>query len=309
MNFRISKLFLSGKDEFMKKRNIYILVAIAVTSFGKALYAGEAGSTLVPIKNWSGLYMGINGGYTFPASQSATTTPYLISNAGSSAAISSASASMSGAMNSFSIANNGFVGGGQLGYRYNFLQNLVTGLEADIQGNWGAHQSKPYTSNVPLQYYPYISVISNVTVNKRIAYFGTFRAQLGYLLKQNLLASASTGLAYGSTRSNTTIYQSFGGPDPHTGGGDNWSTTGDYSKTRVGWAAGMNLEWMFRSNWSARVEYLYYELGSVIYQNGILMNNYTAQGALPGQPIFTNGVSTKIHFNDQIVRIALNHYF
>jgi outer membrane immunogenic protein len=34
------------------------------------------------------------------------------------------------------------------------------------------------------------------------------------------------------------------------------------SKTKVGWTAGAGAEWMFARNWSAKLEYLYLDLGS-----------------------------------------------
>ena len=39
----------------------------------------------------------------------------------------------------------------------------------------------------------------------------------------------------------------------------------DESKTLVGWAGGLGMEVGFTPNWSAKVEYLYMDLGSRVY--------------------------------------------
>ena len=54
-----------------------------------------------------------------------------------------------------------------------------------------------------------------------------------------------------------------GGESPDTGSTDLSLGVGSFSDTRVGWTVGGGLEWMFLPNWSAKVEYLYYDLGRV----------------------------------------------
>ena len=39
-----------------------------------------------------------------------------------------------------SLSPNGFVGGGQIGYNYQFANSWVVGLEADFDGIAGAHR-------------------------------------------------------------------------------------------------------------------------------------------------------------------------
>ena len=64
--------------------------------------------------------------------------------------------------------------------------------------------------------------------------------------------------------------------------------------TRSGWTLGTGLEWAFARNWSAKVEYLYVDLG----KNTI---NYAAVG-LPGL-VETN----RVHNN--ILRVGVNYQF
>ncbi len=127
----------------------------------------------------------------------------------------------------------GVVGGGQVGYNYQFGASFLIGGEADLQGTtiggggnngWGA-----------------------ILVGRRspaIDWFGTVRGRLGWLFTPTLLVYGTGGFAYGGVS---------------TGGG--WFG-GSYSHTRTGWTAGGGVEWMFMPNWSAKAEYLYVDLDS-----------------------------------------------
>ena len=72
-------------------------------------------------------------------------------------------------------------------------------------------------------------------------WFGTLRGRAGVAFN-NVLLYATLGLAYGDLKA-----QSAGL---------------DETRTEVGWTGGVGLEYGFAPNWSARVEYLYLDLGS-----------------------------------------------
>ena len=55
---------------------------------------------------------------------------------------------------------------------------------------------------------------------------------------------------------------------------------------------------MFLPNWSVKVEYAYYDLGSVTYNSGPLVTTPNGGGATS----FINTAATRIHFNGNIVR-------
>jgi outer membrane immunogenic protein len=87
-------------------------------------------------------------------------------------------------------------------------------------------------------------------------WFGTLRGRAGVALN-NILFYGTAGLAYG-------------GVTGETGGLDE-------DKTSVGWTAGLGMEVGFTPNWSAKVEYLYMDLGSRDYsitgvENGLESN-------------------------------------
>jgi len=75
-------------------------------------------------------------------------------------------------------------------------------------------------------------------------WFGTLRGRAGYAIN-NVLLYGTAGLAYGNL--------------------DGQLNSLDENKTLVGWAAGLGMEVGFTPNWSAKVEYLYMDLGSRAY--------------------------------------------
>ena len=112
-------------------------------------------------------------------------------------------------------------------------------------------------------------------------------------------------MAYGGVKSDTTIAQSVTNtdrPPPST------LTSGSFSGTRVGYVVGGGGEWMLSANWSAKLEYLHYDLGSATYATGGLANN-TDQTSLKGDGTAAVATSSKVRFNDNIVRVGVNYHF
>ena len=63
---------------------------------------------------------------------------------------------------------------------------------------------------------------------------------------------------------------------------------------------------MFWPNWSAKVEYLYYDLGSVAYT----LSPLATVASLPGPTVFTVAASrATTSFNGNIIRAGLNYHF
>jgi outer membrane immunogenic protein len=104
-------------------------------------------------------------------------------------------------------------------------------------------------------------------------------------------------------KASTNIFQNITAANITPGFG---SSSG-ISDTRTGWTAGGGFEWMLDPHWSAKFEYLYYDLGSVTY-NGLLVSGFVVPVA--GNPaFFTNNVQTSTRFNGNIVRVGLNYQF
>ena len=73
------------------------------------------------------------------------------------------------------------------------------------------------------------------------------------------------------------------------------------SSAQVGWTAGAGLEWMFARNWSAKMEYLYYDLGSVSISGPLQL--YSERGTSYGAS------QSSAQFNGHVVRTGLNYHF
>jgi outer membrane immunogenic protein len=180
-------------------------------------------SVPTPVYNWTGLYIGANGGYGWGQQDPLN----LLSNRFDRA--------------SFDI--NGGMFGGTLGAQ---IQQgyVVLGLETDL--DWANIQGNgittPAIGGVPL------GPALNVTT--KTEGFGTLRARAG-VAANNWLFYATAGAAFvKETANGTTIAGASCGAL-----GIFASCTG--SVLRPGLAAGAGLEWGFASNWSAKAEYLY----------------------------------------------------
>jgi outer membrane immunogenic protein len=67
------------------------------------------------------------------------------------------------------------------------------------------------------------------------------------------------------------------------------------------------MEWMFAPNWSAKAEYLYYDLGNS--NSKMTMIGYDSADA--GSDAYFNGSSTTFtsRFNGNVVRAGVNYHF
>ncbi len=117
--------------------------------------------------NWSGLYVGVNGGYGTDAS-----------NIGSKIGAP------------FDLSPAGAFGGGQIGYNAQ-RGNFVFGVEADIQGA-NITDSKTLTETVTVGDAGQL----RLGLNTSLDWFGTVRGRVGYAFDRTLVY-ATGGLAYG----------------------------------------------------------------------------------------------------------------
>ncbi|MEF3365863.1 outer membrane protein [Methylocystis sp. 9N] len=288
------------------RKSIFAAMALALTA-GTAV-AADLPHYKAPLPPppppplWTGFYVGLNAGYTWSNSNNVTLGAFsgaFNPNQGNAAAFAANYALL--ASGTFRGNSDGFIGGGQIGYNWQFYNSFVAGVEADIQGVAGSSSRRGFATALGDQFGN--TITSAVSVSKSLDYLGTVRGRLGWLFTPTLLIYGTGGLAYGGVNTSASISQFITNPflGPAFG-------SGSFSDTRVGWTAGGGVEWMFWPNWSAKVEYLYYDLGTVSYSAGVLA---PALQVVPGSPnpLFANFHEARTRFNGNIVRAGLNYHF
>ncbi|MBS7545807.1 outer membrane protein [Ancylobacter oerskovii] len=156
----------------------------------------------VPVFSWTGFYLGANAGYGW--------------------------GSGNGYAETLGLDPDGWLGGGQVGFNYQLGNNVVIGVEADLQGTGIKDTAYGYES--------------------KLDYFGTVRARVGYAF-DTVLPYVTGGFAYGKSKINDQVLD--------------WNE----SSTQTGWTIGAGVEYAFLPNWTVKAEYLYVDLGDDYYNN------------------------------------------
>jgi outer membrane immunogenic protein len=229
---------------------------------------------------WTGPYLGGNAGETWARSDIgvAPSQRWLSSGVASDAA---------GAAINFNdgpdrLSSSGFTGGLQAGVNVQ-RGAAVYGLEADI--DYAGLQKS-------LSRGPFVNAVNGVNVSfnesTQTSWLGTFRGRLGYLVTPRVLLFATGGFAFGDrsfsdSRTAPTTIQTY---------------AGSVSGTKAGSTVGGGLEAYLGSNWTAKAEYLYVDLGHV-----------TAIGLAiaPVNPLYS--ISYTEHLTENIVRLGVNYHF
>jgi outer membrane immunogenic protein len=268
-----------------------------------------------PPPMWTGFYVGLNAGYTWANSNQQTigvgpvaATPTWASvpaNLQTSYLATFATVASASGVNGGN--NGGFIGGGQIGYNWQFYNSLVAGLEADIQGvaNNSGTRSFSRAALVPGGIGTDEGFISAQSVRGNLQYIGTVRGRLGWLFTPTLLLYGTGGLAYGGVTLNSAALVAPTGTLANFAGAAVGGV--NFSNTQVGWTAGGGLEWMFWPNWSAKVEYLYYDLGSVTQNFSLASGTGPFNGDPNAAAIFGGQVRARI--NGNLVRAGVNYHF
>lgn len=286
------------------------VAASAILGIGAAFAADlplKAPPPPVPDVSWTGFYAGVNAGYNWSdrTAINTTATPTFISPLFLVGAGAEANALAAASTTNQNVRNNGFIGGGQIGYNYQFKSMWIAGIEADIDGLSGRGTGNAARFVNLAAPFPTESYAGNVTVSRALNWLGTVRGRFGFLAKPNLLLYATGGFAYGgiSTSSSYSFQESLGAASlPPV-----LSTAGT-STIRTGWTAGAGGEWMFASNWSARLEWLHYDLGTVT-DNATLnqINTVTVPGT--ATLYHTTLAQTFTRFGGDIVRVGIDYKF
>jgi len=187
--------------------------------------------------DWTGLYVGAHLGYA--GGRSNWSTP---PDLASSLDLFQSSDIFTGA--------GSYFGGLQIGYDYMLPNRVVLGAQLDVSFP-GFPRNGLSIGGTSIFSTPDIGLAS---FSENVLHFGTLRGRVGYA-PGNWLVYGTGGFAW--TYDQLTLTQLTDG------------TADAPFLWRLGWVAGLGVEWAFAPNWSANVEYLYTRYGnsSVMFPN------------------------------------------
>jgi outer membrane immunogenic protein len=213
---------------------VFSMLALGVSANAADLPRRQAMPTKAPAYvayNWTGRYVGLNGGWGFGTS------------------------GFRGVPGTGNFDTDGGMIGGTIGYNWQFNQ-FVFGLEGDI--DWSNNRGS--------------AACGGLTCTTRNNYFGTARGRIGYAFDR-FLPYITGGLAVGDIEARTTGFP---------------GATDD----RAGWTVGAGAEFAISGPLTAKVEYLYADLGR--------FDCSTACTVTPPQ---------RVDFRTSVVRAGLNYRF
>jgi outer membrane immunogenic protein len=251
----------------------------------------------VPVFTWTGFYAGFNAGYGFDASSNNQAT--VIGVNGASTLVLPGSTAVVAFGNGRS--NDGFVGGGQIGYNYQFTpgSGVVIGVEADAQYVDFGRDRNRFSSTGPLA----AQQVFNPAGVSGLDYFGTVRGRLGYAFDRTLVYGTG-GFAYGSG-----------------GGRDFGLTNSSRDDFQTGWAAGGGVEYalptdsflnFFKSSAvTLKIEGLYVNLDQGNRNNGAFAVNNVGNVVTTTSPgvVLVSGGRQVRDTEFAVVRAGLNYKF
>jgi outer membrane immunogenic protein len=173
--------------------------------------------------NWTGLYVGGDGGYGWNPAQGTLTT------------------AVGGALASYGYTANGPFAGGFIGGNFQF-NRIVAGIEGDWQKSNLSGNNQQQVTIGAAGVFP----AGPFTVSTTVENYGSIRGRLGVAFDRFLLFGTG-GWAWGNY---STSYALFGSA-PFIVNGDN---------TANGWTAGSGVEYAFTDNVFGRMEYRYSDL-------------------------------------------------
>jgi outer membrane immunogenic protein len=206
--------------------------ALAGTAFGADMTAPAFKAPPLPVANWAGFYLGIDGGVARHDANFNDLGGFL---------------TFGNDLSSKNISKTGGVFGGYAGYNWQD-RSFVYGAEADI--NWvGAKATETWGASSTGN--------SSEQQSQDVPWVATFRGRMGLDFESTLLYLTG-GLAAGKVENS---FNAFCAPGFVCNGASGLFAGFSDSKTRLGWTAGAGIEHMFSSHWTVRGEFRYVDLG------------------------------------------------
>ncbi|MCL9684741.1 outer membrane protein [Legionella maioricensis] len=267
-----------------------------------ALYGTTAfGSVLSKeYRSWTGFYIGGNAGYLWSSNN-------IIKNDGrtnfANPLFSPNSRTMSFALADLGTrhlfnSSKGFIGGGQIGYNSQFSENLVIGIDADLDAIGQSNGTTNTTNSVSTALLGTLN--ANIVNTKKLNYVGLLKGRLGVLVGPSFLLYGSGAFAYGGG----SLKTSYSVTETNSAFPSFYEEL-NASKLLAGWAAGGGAELLFSPCWSMKVEYIYYQLGPLHTHLNLTQNIATTPPASFAGAI----VDTSAKFTENTIRVGLNYFF
>jgi len=236
--------------------------------FGEGAYASAAPLAAPAVAHdWRGFYAGATAGYGLGRDKDHENLSFLPMFPALTA-------------QSFDQAPEGAPVGVQAGYNWQ-MGHWVAGLEGDWQ--WvNQHDVISITMGTP----PSNLNQEGFTLDQRLRWLATFRGRIGYA-RNDWLWYLTGGAAMGSVEENDVLTVNF----PTT-------VAATFRHTNGGWTLGGGVEKALGANWTAKLEYLYADLGTV-----------TDAFAYPIPPSGAETETVHQRVTDHLVRLGVNYRF
>jgi outer membrane immunogenic protein len=255
----------------MKKFAPIGVVGAAITAITPG-NAADLGLVPVQVSSWTGCYIGGNlgGGW----GRETVSIPNLAETTGVPGLAGVSLPSVTG-------NTSGVLGGGQVGCNYQFAPNWVIGIEGDGEGaniKGDAAESVSFTN-------PSTGAFETVngTAHAQTDWIASITGRLGWTWNPVMLY-AKGGAAWAGDKYSADL-PAFN---------EHIAT----SVTRPGWTVGGGVEWVFWYNWSAKVEYDFYDFST---------SNLTLPGTILGVSEVVPGVNVKETIST--VKFGINYRF
>lgn len=211
---------------------------------------------------WTGLYGGLNGGYGV-GNTSFREFKYF------DPAAPPLPGELTHYISSFApqkVSPQGALAGGQVGYNWQF-DRVVVGVEGDAQ--WGGQKDTACGMTCP------------ETLTQRFNWLATARVRVGYADRGYLLYLTAGGAWAGLEET-----------DFFSGAADDYTST--FKTAKGGWVAGGGIEaWLF-GNWTGKIEYLHFDLGTINH-------------SFPVPEAFFAALGSQSRIRNDIIRVGVNY--
>jgi outer membrane immunogenic protein len=237
-------------------RKNYLLATVSIVALAGAMPAAMAADltpkappVVMPSMTWTGFYAGVHGGVVRHEA-----TSHDLDGA-TSFFVSTGPLPFPG---SVTTSATGGLAGGHVGYNWQ-SRNFVFGVEADFAGTFGTDANVTFGA---------FGGVLNQVVSSELKWLSTFRVRAG-LDVNGTLVFVTAGAAVANVKSAWSAGFIDGTIPPVT-------NIFQDDSIRIGWAAGGGIEHRFGSNWSARLEAMFVDLGKANQSKTVVQSSSTA---------------------------------